>query len=190
MKQKIIEESLKQFELKGFSATSIQHIMDAIGATKGTFYYYFNSKEQLLMDIHTDYINDLLARLTGKLAPLSSPIEKLRAVVELLILDIKTNGQQARIYFREMRHLSEDHAEVVKDKRKQFRNAIEEIINQGIIVKEFRSDLNSRLTSYAVLGMTNWSYEWFNADGPVSLSELVDTYMALLLQGAVIQKED
>ncbi|MEK4228136.1 TetR/AcrR family transcriptional regulator [Solibacillus sp. FSL H8-0538] len=189
MKLKIIEESLNQFERQGFSATSIQQIMEATGATKGTFYYHFNSKEQLLMDFHTDYIDDLHDRLFIKLAPLSSPIEKLRAVVELLILDIQTNGQQARVYFREMRHLSPDHAELIKEKRKQFRNVIELIIEQGIAEKEFRRELNPRLTSYALLGMTNWSYQWFDVDGTMSLSELADTYTTLLLQGMMQTEE-
>ncbi len=51
MKEKIIEKAIELFEKKGFSTTSIQDIVDELGVTKGSFYYYFSSKEQLLMDI-------------------------------------------------------------------------------------------------------------------------------------------
>lgn len=62
MKAKITEHSIRLFEQKGFTETSIQDIVDSIGVTKGTFYYYFSSKEQLLMDIHMDYITKLLEK--------------------------------------------------------------------------------------------------------------------------------
>ena len=48
MKRKIIEESIDLFDKKGFNNTSIQNIVDSIGVTKGTFYYYFSSKQELL----------------------------------------------------------------------------------------------------------------------------------------------
>ena len=60
MRGRIIKESIDLFNKKGFSKTSIQDIVDAIGVTKGTFYYYFKSKQELLMDIHLTYIKDLL----------------------------------------------------------------------------------------------------------------------------------
>lgn len=55
MKDKIVEQSVLLFEKEGFSHTSIQDIVDELGVTKGTFYYYFSSKEQLLMEIQDDY---------------------------------------------------------------------------------------------------------------------------------------
>ena len=62
MKEEITRHSVKLFQQKGFSETSIQDIVDSLGVTKGTFYYYFKSKEQLLMEIHSRYIDDLLHR--------------------------------------------------------------------------------------------------------------------------------
>ena len=46
MKQKIKNTSISLFEQKGFAETSIQDIVDSLGVTKGTFYYYFASKEE------------------------------------------------------------------------------------------------------------------------------------------------
>ena len=47
MKGKITQVSIQLFEQKDFSETSIQDICDGPGVTKGTFYYYFTSKEEL-----------------------------------------------------------------------------------------------------------------------------------------------
>lgn len=95
MKQKIIQESILLFERKGFGSTSIQDIVDALNVTKGTFYYYFSSKEQLLMDIHSEYIEDLLKRQAAIIEKPGTFREKLHDIVYLLIADIEAQGLPA-----------------------------------------------------------------------------------------------
>jgi len=100
MKKEIIEHSILLFEKKGFSQTSIQDIVDALNVTKGTFYYYFSSKEELLMDIHLQYIDDLLNRQAMILHDASlSCCKKLAKIIHLLISDIKERGPSARVFF-------------------------------------------------------------------------------------------
>jgi len=50
-KRHVIEKAHQLFIEKGFQATSIQDILEYSGISKGTFYNYFSSKNQLLMDI-------------------------------------------------------------------------------------------------------------------------------------------
>lgn len=50
-KRHVIEKAHQLFIEKGFHATSIQDILDYSGISKGTFYNYFSSKNELLMDI-------------------------------------------------------------------------------------------------------------------------------------------
>ena len=183
MKQKIIQESILLFERKGFGSTSIQDIVDALNVTKGTFYYYFSSKEQLLMDIHSEYIEDLLKRQSDIMAQSGTCHEKLRAIIHLLIADIEAQGPAGRVFFREMRHLGEEHAEEVRQKRDTFRRNLEHILAQGIEQGEFRKDLQVQMLSFAILGMTNWSYQWYQPDGKIPPQELTDIYVDMVLNG-------
>ena len=47
LKERIIEESLKLFSVKGYTSTSMTNIIEAVGTSKGGFYNHFKSKEQL-----------------------------------------------------------------------------------------------------------------------------------------------
>ncbi|MGG0454802.1 TetR/AcrR family transcriptional regulator [Bacillus mycoides] len=52
MKEKerlIIESAMKLFATKGVNATSVQEIVTACGISKGAFYLYFKSKDELLL---------------------------------------------------------------------------------------------------------------------------------------------
>lgn len=184
MKQKITNTSITLFENKGFSQTSIQDIVDELQVTKGTFYYYFSSKEQLLMDIHLDYITNLLKRQEAIIHHESMLNEaKLEAIIKLLIFDIHDKGPSGRVFFREIRHLAMDNMANIKEKRDQFRFNIERIVLAGIKDGEFRSDLDASMITFGILGITNYSYNWFKPEGKIQSEELVHIYREMILKG-------
>lgn len=184
MKRKISYTSIELFEQKGFTQTSIQDIVDELEVTKGTFYYYYSSKEQLLMDIHLEYIDELLANQAEIIqCRKSTNKEKIRNIIKHLIEDIETNGSRGRVFFREIRHLSRDNINIVKQKRNQVRLNIEKVIRDGIEQGEFQADLQADIVSFAVLSLTNYSYQWFNPQGKLDTESLVDLYTNILFEG-------
>lgn len=186
MKDKITEQSILLFENKGFSETSIQDIVNVLGVTKGTFYYYFSSKEQLLMEIHHQYITNLLERQNRIISnDDTSPKEQLTEIISLLITDIARNGPSARVYFREMRHLTSENMKNIKQKRERFRLNVENVVRRGIDQKEFKEDLSADIITFGILGVTNWSYNWFKPGGNVSPQELGEIYADMILTGII-----
>ncbi|MFD1848755.1 TetR/AcrR family transcriptional regulator [Oceanobacillus bengalensis] len=184
MRDKIINESIDLFDTKGFKETSIQDIVDNIGVTKGTFYYYFKSKQELLKDIHLSFIVDLLKRQEEIIGDSNkNNYDKLYDIIYLIISRIKTHGKSARITFREMRHVEEQHLVEIKRKREEFRLNLEKLLKEGITKGEFRNKVEPDILSFAILGMVNRSYFWYNPDGELSEEELVKSYNEILLNG-------
>jgi AcrR family transcriptional regulator len=184
VKESIVRESIKLFEKKGFSETSIQDVVDALGVTKGTFYYYFNSKEELLMDIHLIYINKILQEQQLILANQDNNCkEKLLDIAKLLIGSIENQGASARVFFREMRNLNDEHLTEIIKKRDQFRINVQELVETGIRQREFRNDLQPDIVTFGVLGICNWSYFWFNPNGKVKDQEVAGIFVEMLLNG-------
>lgn len=184
MKEKITAQSIRLFEKKGFTETSIQDVVDSLGVTKGTFYYYFSSKEELLMDIHLGYIDGLLYNQEQILYDASKSYkEKLSANVYMLITNITTQGAAAKIFFREMNNLSSEHIELIVQKRDQFRLNIEGLIRDGVEKGEFRQELNAPIITMGILGITNWSYQWFNPNGRSTDREIAEIFVEMILKG-------
>ncbi|WP_249222040.1 TetR/AcrR family transcriptional regulator [Planococcus alpniumensis] len=178
-----MQQSIALFVDKGYSATSIQDIVDALGVTKGSFYYHYKSKDALLMDIHQQYIDELLARQESILQGAAPATDKLAAIVCLLIGDMEKQGPIANVYFRELRHLKEENAKTIRAKRAEFREQIESVLLEGIESGEFRKELNPKMTAFAVLGVTNWSYQWFQPGGELATDELAQLYTDFILHG-------
>ncbi|MYL32623.1 TetR family transcriptional regulator [Pontibacillus yanchengensis] len=184
MREKIINTSIALFGERGFRETSIQDITNALGVTKGTYYYYFTNKVDVLMHIHLRFIDGLLEQQATILNDsTTSNQEKLYDIVGMIIRNIKSGAQSARVFFREMRHLSDDHLAKVLPKRDKFQRNVQDVIEQGMEKGEFRKDLRPDMLSFAVLGVANWSYFWYEPDGEVTEEELTDIYMAMIFEG-------
>ena len=184
MKDLMMERSIQLFAQKGFKETSIQDIVNELNVTKGTFYYYFKSKQELLMDIHLQYIERLIENQETILADktISYP-EKLHSIIFKLVHDIEKEGLRAKVFFREMRHLSEEHLQQIIPKRDRFKENVQEIIEKGMEAGQFRSDLPSDIVTLGILGMTNWSYFWFQPDGEKTDREVASIFYKMLMKG-------
>ena len=58
-KEEILDAAEKLFAAKGFDNTSTGDILDAVGIARGTLYYHFKSKE--------DILDGVIQRITGQL---------------------------------------------------------------------------------------------------------------------------
>lgn len=58
-KQEFLATALELFYEKGYEKTTINDIINKVGVSKGAFYHYFDSKEEVIETISTDYAEKL-----------------------------------------------------------------------------------------------------------------------------------
>ena len=59
-KQHIIETGMQVLKEKGFNGSGIAEIIKKANVPKGSFYYYFKSKEQFAVEVLEHYSKNLL----------------------------------------------------------------------------------------------------------------------------------
>ena len=62
-KKEIMDTARALFYQNGYTNTSVNFIIETIGISKGTFYYYFKSKEDLLDNIVEKFTNEIISKL-------------------------------------------------------------------------------------------------------------------------------
>jgi TetR/AcrR family transcriptional repressor of nem operon len=82
LKERIIEESLKLFSVKGYTGTSMTDIIEAAGTSKGGFYNHFKSKEQLFREMLSTARKIWRERNLYKLDDESRPLLKIQKLLE------------------------------------------------------------------------------------------------------------
>lgn len=81
-RNEILDASGKLFSIKGYDKCTIIDILDAVGIAKGTFYYYFKSKEDVL-DAIIDRVTEIVVVRAEEAAsnPEVSPTLKILHVI-------------------------------------------------------------------------------------------------------------
>ena len=85
LKDKIIESSLYLFEKHGFHGVSVHQIVEHSGTSKGGFYHYFQSKDELLYVIHDYFISYVLRNAEEVIATSDSPTVKLHRIIHSFV---------------------------------------------------------------------------------------------------------
>lgn len=184
MKKLILEESISLFNKLGYQSTSVEKIVSSLGVTKGTFYYYYKSKYELLFDIHRIHIDQLLEKQIEILNnSLLTQKEKLMSIIELLIYNTPDEQSLQNIVYREMRHLKVQDLQLIKEKREEFAANIRMIVENGIRVNEFRENTHSLFATFLLLGMCNWTYNWFGPESAVKEKNIINSYYEIITRG-------
>ncbi|MEL6227667.1 MAG: TetR family transcriptional regulator C-terminal domain-containing protein, partial [Pseudomonadota bacterium] len=119
---KLLKAGESAFWEKGFHDAGIQEILKAAGVPKGSFYYYFKSKEDFGIQVVEAYAQFYDERIDPILADATrSPLERLRAVFEFLIADFVERGLR---YGCLIGNLSQEMA----DRSDPFRECLDEIM--------------------------------------------------------------
>lgn len=87
-RQEILEVAAQLFAERGYKATSIRQIADAVGMMAGSLYYHIQSKESLFVEIHNRALDAAASRIFSAIAPHTSPWARLEAAC-MELLDIQ-----------------------------------------------------------------------------------------------------
>lgn len=181
-KSQIMREAVRLFAEKGYHATSIADLSNAVGLGRGALYYYIKCKEDLLWQAHNDHVDPLIAFGQEIADRDCSATEKLQAVSNRMLKTIAEYRDYIVVFYREMNALPPDRMQEVIAKRNAFEACILQIIQAGIDRGEF-APVDGRMAVLAFLGMHNWTYTWFSPQGRLSGAQVAEQFSQIFLKG-------
>jgi len=99
-REKVLAGALEAFSEKGFAATSVDDIARRAGTTRGAFYYYFESKEDIARDLQQELWHRLTARAQDAFDPELDTVTNLKRAFDVHLAALEELGQ-ARFFLRE-----------------------------------------------------------------------------------------
>ena len=87
------------------------------------------------------------------------------------------------VYLHDYNHLMQQLQKNVIETPKHYQRLWTALLQQGVDAGELRGDLDVKVTGYAILGMCNWTYRWYNPHGTLSAEEIADIFVKLVLEG-------
>jgi len=172
------------FAARGYHATSMEDLAQALGMRRGSLYTHISAKEELLLatvERGADAFQSALAEaLEG--APPSAPTRLSRALRAHLGV-VAAEPDAAACFLWEWRHLGEPDRSRAIELRDGYERRVRELFADGVAEGAFRADLDVTFASMSFLSMGNWAATWYRPDGPLSPDEVADRFYSVLLAG-------
>jgi TetR/AcrR family transcriptional regulator, cholesterol catabolism regulator len=187
-KEKIINISVRLFEIYGYSKVTVDQIVKESGTSKGGFYHHFKSKDELLYTIHDFCISLCLEKGQEACQNYSSPTERLCEIVQSFILLFDSYRPHLTVINEESLYLSSEYFKEIEEKRDRYKDLLYQVVEDGVKIGEFRQDLVIPIIRMAIFGMVNWIYKWYKEKGNYSLKEIADIYNDFILQSILSEE--
>ena len=182
----IYRAAIRIFREKGYHATSINEIADAVHLTKAGLYYYIKGKQDLLYRIMDNAMNAIEQIVVAQADEERDPVQRLRKVIagHCSLITREGNGALA-ILVNELEGLPEAQRIEIETRQKAYVHFVREILDELRAAGKLRP-LDSTAGAFALLGMVLWTSRWFEPNGRLS-SEEVTEQMAEMALGAVLR---
>jgi TetR/AcrR family transcriptional regulator, cholesterol catabolism regulator len=187
-RSEIAAAAAQVFNQKGYSATSLADVAEALGMDRATLYYYVSNKQELFDEVVREASEKNIAAAEAARASDDPPLEKLRIVVTELMASYAANYPLLYVYLREnLSHVEPDRTEWSKYMRNlshRFEDAVIAIVQEGIDNGSIRPLASARVLAFGVIGMVGWTNRWFVPDRSPESADVIGTAFAeIVLKG-------
>jgi AcrR family transcriptional regulator len=153
LRQQILSTAKNLFIQQGYHGLSMRQIAEALGVSKAALYYHFRDKEELLLAILDSYLDEMEAELQRIQKEQTEARQRIRAMVEMILLQPAEQRAVIRLSSQEMAQLSLPARQAFdRAYHQKFIDRIRMIFSEGIQNGELRP-VDPTVAAWALLGM-------------------------------------
>ena len=169
---------------KGYEATSMNDIGDAVGLTKAGVYHYIRGKETLLFEIMSYAMDMVDLDVVGPAREVADAERRLRLILERHTRRILEVGGAVTFLLDEMWALKPTHRRIIKSRKRAYfdliRGTLQRLAEEGKL-----RDVSPTVATFGLLGILNWISRWYRRDGKVTPQETLRSLVALGLNAVL-----
>jgi TetR/AcrR family transcriptional regulator, cholesterol catabolism regulator len=175
---KVLRAATVLFAEKGFKETSVRDIATATGMTMSNIYYYYGSKEGLLLAVLEQFWKHMEEGLSRVIELDLPPLERFKLLVKThLRLILSEYRNEAKIA------MVEEHEWISSQLHRKaldiYRKELQSLQNLGHVDR----NSNATLLSFYILGSIIWHLRWHNPDGQVPFDKVTEQLVNFVLNG-------
>jgi TetR/AcrR family transcriptional regulator, cholesterol catabolism regulator len=170
------------FDKNGYHQTSMEDIALEVGLKKPSLYHYVNSKDEILFLIHEEFVGLLFDSQRERAGQNLSYDDRLRMTMRDILRLMVSHRSHVRVFFEHYRELESNYRALITPRRDEYFEVITALIQEGVSEGRYR-DIDPNLAAFALFGMCNWAYTWFNSDGRATADDVAENFWLWLTQG-------
>ena len=179
----ILRTAARIFAEKSYHSTSMRDISRATNVSLAGLYHYCRSKEELLFLIQDNCFGRVLERLEQQLGEVKDPGAKLRLFIENHLSFFAANMAEMKVLSHESESLRGDLHVHVSTRKDSYTKLARKILQEVQDSREHQQPVDLTVATYALFGMMNWIYNWYDPEGKLKVHDLAQHLTQLFLGG-------
>lgn len=183
----IVDAAIQVFHTKGFAASTMQDVADAVGVLKGSLYHYISSKEDLLFRILQEshaQAREVMHEVSG--LDLSA-LDRLRAYLERMYLWYMANVERVSVYLNQQHHLTGANAVAMRSQAREFEQFLRELLAEARGSGQVDASVDLKLAAFFMLGALNSLPRWYRSGGSYTPGQIAAEFAELSMRVVVTQ---
>lgn len=178
---KLLQVAAHLFRNKGYERTTVRDLAGAVGIQSGSIFHHFKSKDEILRAVMEETIRYNTALMEAALSEADSVRERVLALIRCELQSIMGgSGEAMAVLVYEWRSLSAEAQVRVLALRDIYENLWMQVLGEAKAAGYIRGDLF--VTRRFLTGALSWTITWFRADGSMSLEQLAEEALLLVLK--------
>ncbi|HEX2488648.1 MAG TPA: TetR/AcrR family transcriptional regulator [Blastocatellia bacterium] len=174
---------------KGYDATSMNDIAEAVGITKAGVYHHIEGKKDLLFRIMNFGMDELDEFVIFPARAIADPESRLRAIVtnhvRLITSHITPQGYNpVTIVVDEVAGLTPEHRRKIDQRKRAYVDLIRETLKQLRKDGKLR-EVDVTVATFSLLGAILWLSRWYHPDGHLTPEQIVEEISKITLGGVL-----
>lgn len=180
----IVTSAAELFARKGIAATTVREIADAVGVLSGSLYHHFESKDAIVNEVLSSYLDVIHERYAAVLGGDKTPAEGLHDLVLASLQIAEELPHPTAIYQNELHYLREQPSfATVQKAAGDVQRTWLKVIEAGVADGSFRDDIDPRVF-YRLIRDAVWlSVRWHRPHGKYSTRQFAEDVTAIFLHG-------
>jgi AcrR family transcriptional regulator len=174
-------ESLKLVARHGYDAVSMRMIADAVGVQPGALYQYFPNKQQLLVTLMREHMEELLEALAAERIDAEKPAAALDQFARFHVRYHLNRADEVFISYMELRALEPEGFSLIENLRKRYENKLKAVLTRGVELAAFKLE-EPHVAAMAILAMLTGVNTWYRSGGRLSPKKIEDIYADMVLR--------
>ncbi len=186
----ILRTAARIFAEKSYHSTSMRDISRATEVSLAGLYHYCKSKEELLFLIQDNCFGRVLERLEERLHEATDPISKLRIFIENHLSFFAANMSEMKVLSHEAESLRGDLHAHVSTRKDKYTKLARKILRELQEQQSGKQQIDLTVATYALFGMMNWIYNWYDPHGKLKVADLAHNLTQLFLGGFLADRAE
>jgi TetR/AcrR family transcriptional regulator, cholesterol catabolism regulator len=179
----ILRSAARIFAEKSYHSTSMRDISRATNVSLAGLYHYCKSKEELLFLIQDNCFGRVLERLEQRLQDVEDPVTKLGIFIENHLSFFAANMSEMKVLSHEAESLRGDLHAHVSTRKDKYTKLARKILQELQESHQSKQPIDLTVATYALFGMMNWIYNWYDPQGKLKVIDLAGNILKLYLNG-------